>query len=74
MLADDRREFTDGTQEGEVVAFVDVDFQFHLRLVSCGFVLDFRTDSCHAALVEARSFRLRANAPESQSDFLSVNF
>ena len=36
-------------------AVIDFDFQFHLRLVGCGFVLDFRTDSCHSALVEALS-------------------
>jgi hypothetical protein len=42
-------------QKGEVIAFVDDNFQFHLRLVCCGSVFDFRADFCHSALVEALS-------------------
>ena len=29
MLADDRREFKDRPQEGEVITVIDFDFQFH---------------------------------------------
>ena len=37
-------------------------------------VFDFRAHFCHSAPVETHAFgfRLRANAPEAKSDFLSV--
>jgi hypothetical protein len=53
IFTEDRTMLSPQPQKGQIVAFVDFDFRFHFRLVCSGFVLDFRTDSCHAALVEA---------------------